>query len=133
VYGDATGKRRNTASKYTDWQIVREFFQSHTDLFHAGIRVLNGNPLVKDRTNCMNAMLRNHAGDHRLLIDPKCKQLIRDLERVRWKADANGNALGDQDDSDPLRTHASDALGYYVAREFSMKAKPGERGGPPLL
>jgi len=25
---------------------------------------------VKDRINCVNAMLRNYAGQHRLLIDP---------------------------------------------------------------
>jgi hypothetical protein len=38
-------------------------------------------------------MLRSQEGDRRLLIDPKCKQLILDLERVHWKTDWSGNML----------------------------------------
>jgi hypothetical protein len=52
--------------------------------------------------------------------------LIRDLEQVRWKADANGNTLRELDKSDPARTHVSDALGYYVAHDFPMWAQPRE-------
>jgi hypothetical protein len=84
---------------------------------------------VKDRVNCVNAMLRNQAGDRRLLIDPKCKQLILDFERVHWKSDAHGNALADIDKSDPARSHLSDALGYMIAYEFGMREKAGERVG----
>ena len=50
-------------------------------------------------------MLRNHYGQYRLRIDPECKQLIRGLEQVYWKTDADGNALMELDKSDPLRTH----------------------------
>jgi Terminase large subunit, T4likevirus-type, N-terminal len=133
VYGDATAQRRQTSAHRTDWQIVKDFFGRHSDLYHVGFRVLSSNPPVKDRTNCVNAMLRNHAGQHRLFMDPKCKQLIRDFEQVCWKADPNGNQLADLDGSDPMRTHASDALGYMIAREFPMQPKFGERSGPSLL
>ena len=81
---------------------------------------------MKDRTNCVNAMLRNQAGERRLLIDPKCKQLILDLERVRWKNDTQGNTLAELDKSDPERTHVSDALGYVIAHDFGMRGKFGE-------
>src|SRR5450756_1230647 len=76
--------------------------------------VPTSNPPVKDRVNCVNAVLGNQAGERRLRIDPGCKQLIQDLERVHWKADPNGNALADIDKADPLRSHLSDALGYMI-------------------
>ena len=133
VYGDATGAHRQTSASRTDWQIVKNFFGRYTDRYHASFRVLSTNPAVKDRINCVNAMLRNHAGQRRLWIDPKCKQLIKDLEQVCWKADPHGNPLAELDKSDPMRTHASDALGYLVAREFPMRAQMGERGGPSII
>ncbi len=81
----------------------------------------------------MNAMLHNYAGERRLLIDPKCKQLIQDLEQVAWKADPHGNSLSDLDKSDPMRTHVSDAVGYFIAREFPMRGRHGERSGPAII
>ena len=102
-------------------------------MFDVTFRVPSANPPVKDRINCVNAVLRNHAGQHRLLVNRSCKQLIGDFEQVTWKADPHGNALADLDKSDPMRTHVSDAVGYLVAREFSMRAQMGERGGPALL
>jgi hypothetical protein len=133
IHGDATGEQRKTSASRTDWQIVKQFFGRYTDRYHAGFRVPSDNPPVKDRINCVNAMLRNHAGEHRLLIDPRCKQLIKDLEQVCWKADPYGNALADVDKSDPMRTHVSDAVGYWIAREFPMRAQRGERGGPSIV
>jgi hypothetical protein len=62
-------------------------------------------------------------------VDPRCKHLIQDLERVHWAADANGNLMNDLDKSDKKRTHLSDALGYLMYREFPMKFKGGERPG----
>ena len=132
-YGDATGDQRRTSASRTDWQIVKEFFGRHTDRYQPQFRVPRGNPAVKDRINCVNALLRNHAGQHRLMVDQSCKHLIKDLEQVCWKADPYGNPLADLDKSDPMRTHASDAVGYFVAREFPMRAKMGERAGPALF
>jgi hypothetical protein len=83
---------------------------------------------VKDRVNCVNALLRNQAGDRRLFVDPGCKELILDLERVHWKSDPHGNALVEIDKSDTNRSHLSDALGYMIAKEFGMRPK----GGPQL-
>jgi len=82
---------------------------------------------VKDRTNCVNAMLRNQAGLQRLFLDPSCKQLIQDFERVHWKTDGNGKPLGEIDKSDPARTHVSDALGYMIAHDFGMYPVYGYR------
>jgi len=133
VYGDATAEQRRTSAARTDWQIVRDFFGRYPDRFKVQFRVPRSNPPVKDRVNCVNAMLRNYAGQHRLLIDPKCKGLIKDFEQVCWKVDPHGNQLADLDKSDPMRTHLSDAAGYLLAREFPMRALRGERGGPAII
>ena len=133
VYGDSTANQRRTSASRTDWQIVKEFFGRYPDRFHVRFHVPSVNPVVKDRVNCVNAKLRNHAGEHRLFIDQNCKHLIQDLEQVSWRSDPHGNLLGELDKSDRARTHVSDALGYLIAREFPMRTKMGERPGPRLL
>jgi hypothetical protein len=116
VYGDASGNGRNTAASRTDWQIVREFLAGRG--YQASLWVPDANPAVRDRVNCVNGMLRNQAGERRLVVDAGCRELIRDLERVSWGKDG-------VDKSDPMRSHLSDALGYVVAREFGMKLPGG--------
>lgn len=127
LYGDTTGNGRKTSASRTDWQIVQEFFSGQ--FCQITRRVPSSNPPVKDRVNCVNAMLCNQAGERRLLINPRCQELILDLERVHWKNDGNGNSLVEIDKSDPMRTHVSDALGYMIAREFGMRPKAGEMPG----
>jgi hypothetical protein len=108
---------------------VKEVLASRGNGFVRLFHVPKVNPAVKDRVNCMNAVLRNTVGENRLSVDPGCQQLILDFERVRWKTDASGSSLGDLDKSDPARTHVSDALGYMVASEFSMRSKGGHMPG----
>jgi Terminase large subunit, T4likevirus-type, N-terminal len=132
VYGDATGSGRSTSASRTDWQIVKAFFRRHPDEYQAQVRVPNANPAVKDRANCVNAMLCNHAGTRRAVIHPRCKELIKDLEQVRWKSDPHGNPLPEVDKSDPLRTHLSDALGYFLV--YACPIRPRVlHGSTPLL
>lgn len=127
VYGDATGDSRNTAASRTDWKIIEDFFKGKQAALRTKMHRVSSNPPVKDRINCVNAKLCNSLQQRRLLIDPRCRQLIRDLEQVTWKTDANGNPLVELNKSDPMRTHTSDALGYYIAQEFPMQASIGYR------
>ena len=120
VYGDATGDGRHSSADRTDWQIVREFFGRHADLYRAHVRVRKENPSVKARVNAMNALLCNYHGERRLLVAPQCRELIKDFERVCWTGDAHGNLRGNIDKSDPMRSHISDAMGYFVAQEFAL-------------
>ena len=111
---------------------MKNFFGRYPDRHRASFQVLSSNPRVKDRINCVNALLRKHAGQHRLVIDPRCKELIKDFEQAAWKADPHGNSLAELDKSDPRRTHVSDAVGYLIARKFPMRMLAGERAGPIL-
>jgi len=125
IYGDATGKGRHSAASQSDWQIVRDFF-SHYHGYEFAIQVPPSNPPVKDRVCCVNAMLRNRAGERRLLVDRSCKHLIQDFERVHWKRDPFGSPMIEIDKSDPKRSHLSDAVGYMIAQAFPIQGRYGE-------
>ena len=127
VYGDATGDSRRSSATRTDWQLVRDFFQSYSDRFEAFFHVRSTNPAVRDRVNAVNARLCNQAGSRGLFIHSRCRQLIQDFERVQWKTDAHGNPMNEIDKSDPMRTHLSDALGYMIAQEFPLRGTAGFR------
>ena len=112
---------------------MRSFFGRYSDLYRQILHVPSKNPPVKDRVNCLNAAVLNQAGGRRLFIDLRCKELAKDLEQVVWKTDPNGNTLSELNNSDRMRTHLSDALGYYVHSAYPMRGAVGERGGPPIL
>lgn len=95
VVPDSTGGNRSTASTLTNFDIIKN---------HGFELRSTKNPYVIDRINTVNLLLAKT----RLIIHPRCKKLINDLERVSWKAGVN-----DLDKtSDKNLTHISDALGY---------------------
>ncbi len=125
VYGDAAGSARKTVGK-SDYEIIRESFRGAGG-FTVTYHNKSSNPFVRDRVNAVNSLLCNTQGDRRLLIDPRCKRLIADFDRVVWKADAHDNLLPQLDKSNPELTHVSDALGYLVECEFGLRQSAGFR------
>lgn len=93
VIPDSTGRNRKT-SGMTDFEIIEDDGHKIMDVH---------NPFVVDRVNNVNRLL----SENRIIINPKCKKLINDLEKVVWK----DNKL-DQKGQNKLLTHISDALGY---------------------
>jgi hypothetical protein len=124
VYGDATGQNRQHAGP-SDWQIIREYFSRVSDRVNVSWHIGSSNPAIKDRVAAVNSLLRSHAGDRRLLVDPRCKSLTADFEQVMWKTDPHGNPLSKLDDSNKKLTHVSDATGYLVWKEFPLKQVGG--------
>lgn len=105
VIPDSTGRNRKT-SGITDHQILKE----------AGFVVEQTlNPFVSDRVNNVNRLLMGG----QLIINPRCKKLINDLNKVSWK----NNELDKK--TDPMLTHISDALGYacYKLMPFMKRRK----------
>lgn len=123
VYGDASGEHGHTVSGKSDFHLIREFFRRHPEL-KAEIQVSSANPAVRNRINVVNARLRNAQGERRLLVDSRCKEMIKDLEQVCYKTGTNQI----DKEKDTKRSHLSDALGYYLWWKYRPLAKVGEQG-----
>lgn len=111
VIPDSTGKNRSTSGK-SDFDILKGYGFKIPHVF---------NPAQTDRVNNVNRLLT----ENRLIINPKCKKLIADLEQVSWK----DNKL-DQKGANKMLTHISDALGYacWHLDKIGPKVKPIEIG-----
>jgi len=122
VFADATGARLQTTGR-SDLKVLKEEF-GHGEYGAVTYRVPKSNPPVVDRVALMNAKLGSAAGVRSLVMDPRCKELIKDFEQVAYK---EGSQVVDKE-KDPKRTHLSDALGYLMWQEFGDKGRAGERG-----
>jgi len=104
IIPDSTAKNRKTSGK-SDINILKE----------NGFTVMaTHNPFVRDRTNNLNRLFEAD----RIKINPRCKKLINDLERVAWK-----DGKLDQK-TDPLLTHISDCLGYGMWKLDKIQIAP---------
>lgn len=110
VYGDASGAAMQTTGS-SDYEVIRSFFAAR--MKKVTYRVPPSNPAVRDRVSGLNARLRNANGEVRLLVDPKCTELIGDFEQVAYREDSTQI----DKEKDRRRTHLSDALGYLVWQE----------------
>lgn len=121
VFGDASGNQSQTTGA-SDYDMVREFFAIHTSA-PVHYKVPRSNPSVRERINLTNSKLRSASGEIGLLVDPKCKELIKDFEQVSFKQDS----YQIDKDRDRQRTHLSDALGYLLWQECRPAGSIGER------
>jgi Terminase large subunit, T4likevirus-type, N-terminal len=123
VYGDASGNKEQTTGS-SDYEMVREHFSinSNTAVHY---RVPKANPSVRERINLTNSKLWSASGEVGLVVDPKCKELIKDFEQVCFKQDS----YQIDKDRDRQRTHLSDALGYLLWQECRPQGTIGERQG----
>lgn len=98
VIPDSTGKARKTSSAKTDHQI----------LIDAGFKLdVTNNPRVRDRQNTVNRLFNLD----KVIIDPSCKNLIRELETLASR-DKEGSCV-----------HVSVAFGYVSWRLAPLKTK----------
>ena len=110
LYPDAAGNtQRNRQTGRTDTEALLLALRQCgvSEIINRGPKA---NPLVSDRVSSVNALFRNALGEVRLLIDPGCRELIRDCQSLEWKE----NGLDIDKDKDADRSHCSDALGYFV-------------------
>ena|ERR1039458_1200865 len=125
IYGDASGHSRKTTAP-ADYLVIQEIFRQYGIIFK--VLAQKNNPGVRDRVTTVNNAFHNAKGERRLWIDPKCRELRKDMINMRWRRDVAGNTTNDLDESNPLRSHISSALGYLVWGELKMSAKVGEKG-----
>ncbi len=124
IYADASGARRQTSGT-TDVEILKKFV-SERAYGDVRFKIPKANPAVRDRVTLMNSKLESAAGERKLVIHPRCKELIKDFEQVMYKE----NSQVIDKDRDPKRTHLSDALGYLAWQECRAGMKVGLQDRP---
>jgi PBSX family phage terminase large subunit len=100
VFPDPASKQRKTsAGGKTDLSI----------LMNAGfeIKMRHQHPAIRDRINSVNSALHSTSGDIRLRFHPRCKNIIKTLERQIYKP---GTSVPENNGLE----HMADALGYMV-------------------
>ena len=85
------------------------------------VKVRPAHTPVRDRINAVNSRLKTKSGDRHLIIDPKCKNVIKGLERHTYKEGTS------QPDKDSGFDHMNDALGYCVDYLFPVRKDRAER------
>lgn len=113
VCGDATGKRRDTRSKSSDYDIIMKFLQNYEQkgggYLNAESLVPRSNPAVRTRHNTVNAYCHNALEERRLYIYGRCPMAQEGMRLVKLKE-------GSQyiEDDTPAYQHVTTAIGYGV-------------------
>lgn len=122
IYGDASGGDRGSAKvKGSDWDLVLEVLRP---VFGERLyfKVPKRNPSIRARINSVNSRCKSTLGDIRLQVDPiRAPNVVNDFEGVTLI----DGGIGEIDKkADETLSHLTDAIGYYLVREFPVK-KPG--------
>jgi hypothetical protein len=114
IYGDATGKCRDSTSGLSDWIIIKN------RLAHLSPKmcVPRGNPAIKETINAINAKLKSADETVSLHVDPGCRQLINDFRNALWPSPA---LLHEE--------HSLAWLRYFVHREYPIRLDKKKRMG----
>ena len=108
IYPDPASRQRKTsAGGRTDLSILQNAgFTVKSKTSHSPIR---------DRINSVNSRLKSADGVRHIYVDPKCRQVIKCLERHTYKEGTS------QPDKDSGFDHMNDALGYLVDFLYPIK------------
>lgn len=104
IRGDSTGSSRRSNTGRSDYHYVKEILTDHG--FSYEFEVKAKNPAIVDRLKVVNSWLKPYVGEHKVEIDPSCKELIRDLssQEMIGRMPSDKNNLG----------HKADAFGYDI-------------------
>lgn len=109
IFPDPAGQYGQHARGESDLDIFRErgFRRLHYHKKH---------PLISDRVNAVNRMLKSADGKIRLFFHPKCKGIINSLEQTIYKKGTR------ELDKAASVEHSADALGYCIHYQFPVRS-----------
>lgn len=117
LYGDATGGAGGSAKvKGSDWDLIKQ--KLYPEFGNRLVfKVKKANPRERARINAVNSRLMSMTGDIHVQIDRSCVNMIKDFEGVKILE----GSVGEIDKkADPMLSHLTDGLGYYIAREYPV-------------
>jgi hypothetical protein len=116
IYGDGTGQWRNPQTGKSSYDLMRLYLRGYSAAVI--LKIPSTNPFQADRVNAFNLKLRGAEGQIGVLVNQeKCPELVQDFQEVTIK---EGKIVKVSDRDNPYfnRTHASDAAGYLISREW---------------
>ena len=118
-YGDATGGAGGSAKvQGSDWDLVKkELYPVFGNRLH--FKVPASNPRERARVNAVNSRLYNSLNEVYLVVDESvAPNTVKDFEGTRVIEGGTGEI---DKKRDPLLTHLTDAIGYYVTKEYPLR------------
>ena len=139
--GITTGSRADSTK--VSFKFLYDYLKQEGFNVEMGVRKIKGETLIPipDRINTLKAALKTVDGTSRILINPKCINLIESLRHTKWdeksknphedeNCDANAKLNPRRYEQAVLMTHPQAALGYLVVREKKLLL---EKTGVKLL
>ena len=117
LYGDASGKSRTSQTGMNDYQTFLSCMKNYPAPIL--LKVPEKNPPVNERLNTVNLTFKDEYGQSNVEIDPSCTFLVEDLELVVRDSKGGIKKSHNKKDSYYIRTHISDALGYWLTYDNS--------------
>lgn len=114
-YGDASGSKRDTRSRLTDYDIVRRELRRY--ITNKSDRVNRYNPPVIKRRDFINNLLDGKYKASVIIDGDRCRNLVADLGNI--KLDANGHKLKEKERDEygvsfERYGHTSDTMDYLI-------------------
>lgn len=127
IFGDATGRSRDTRSKRSDYDIITAFLDRYRRKDESKISyTLNvplANPPIRKRHNKVNAKFCNGLGQVQLYVYREAKAADRGFKTTKLK---KGAGYIEDDGPNYPNQHVTSAIGYYVVKVLSMLASSGK-------
>lgn len=118
VYGDASGGSGGSAKvQGSDIDLIRKVLGPALGN-RLELRFKRRNPAVIARVQAVNARLQAADGYVRMVVDRRCRELVRDFQTVQRKGTRHFDLDKPTDGPGKLRTHLTDGLGYLIAAEY---------------
>jgi len=137
IYGDTNGLRSTVQTEKSDYEIMQIHLQGYPS--RVVMKVPRAHPPSRARINALNNRLKGWEGVQKVYIASQCTELITDLNQVVLRPDGK-DVLKVYKHGDPYssRTHASDAIGYLVHREWPvskevLKSKMKTKARKPIV
>lgn len=116
VYGDASGRKRDTRSTHSDFDLIAKAYGEHFGR-RVAIKPNYSNPSVKLSVGGLCSRLLDGDGNRHLFLSDRCAETIADLEQVAFV-----EGTQEIDKSDHRRTHQFDALRYWISAEWPLRS-----------
>lgn len=119
IYGDTNGLSRSAQTEKSDYDLIKVHMQGYPS--RVVIKVPKNHPQSRARVNSFNNRLKGYEAIQRVYIASQCVELIADMNQVVLRPDGK-DVLKIYRAGDPYaaRTHASDAVGYLIHREWPV-------------